>query len=132
MIFSVSYNGIGWSPGLGPDSLILTVRDLVQEMTLSSQEIPVATQSLLLSQRQDFLNNHLERNPVNPNPEGTLEMRDEVISSVGAQGIDKSGYQVTDLDDVEFYRENDQLDVDAVFRPSLDKPYSPSTFTILR
>ena len=43
-------------------------------------------------------------------------MRDEVLSSVGAhEGLDTSGYQLSaDLDDVEFYWENDQLDVDVV------------------
>ena len=30
-------------------------------------------------------------------------MRDEVLSRVGAQKFDKSGYQVSDLDDIEFY-----------------------------
>ena len=56
-------------------------------------------------------------------------MRDEVLSSVGAQDIDTSGYEVSaDLDDVEFYWENDQLDVDAVFRPSIDTPFSPTAF----
>ena len=97
-------------------------------MTISSQEIPLAAWSLLLSQRQDFLKNHLARVPTTPNQEGTMEMRDEVFSSVGAHDMDTSGYQVSDLDDVEFYWENDQLDVDAVFRPGIDKPFSPSTF----
>ena len=57
-----------------------------------------------------------------------MEMRDEVLSSVRAQYMDTSGYQVSDLDDVEFYWKNDQLDVDAVFRPSIDTPFFPSTF----
>ena len=35
-----------------------------------------------------------------------MEMRDEVLSSVGAQDMDKSGYQVSDLDDVEFLNFN--------------------------
>ena len=56
-------------------------------------------------------------------------MRDEVLSSVGAQDMDTSGYQVSaDLDDVEFYWENDQLDIDAVFRPGIDTPFSPTAF----
>ena len=57
-------------------------------------------------------------------------MRDEVFSSVGAQeGLDTSGYQASaDLDDVEFLWENDQLDVDAVFRPDIDTPFSPTAF----
>ena len=33
-----------------------------------------------------------------------------------------------DLDVVEFYWENDQLEVDAVFRPGLETPFSPSKF----
>ena len=64
MIFSVSNDGIEWSPDFGPDSVTLTVKDLVQEMTKSSQELPLAAWSLLLSQRQQFLHNHLARVPV--------------------------------------------------------------------
>ena len=103
MIFSVSNDGIERSLEFGPDSVIWTVKDLVQEMTISSQEIILAAWSLLLSQRPQFLNNHLPRVPVTPNQQGTLEMKDEVLSSEGAQDMDTSGYQVSDLDDVEFY-----------------------------
>ena len=67
MIFSVSNDGIEWSLDFGPDSATLTVDDLVQEMTISSQEFPPAAWSLLLSQRQQFLNNHLARVSVTPN-----------------------------------------------------------------
>ena len=43
--------------------------------------------------------------------------------------MDTSGYQVSaDLDDVEFYWENDQLVVHAVFRPGIDTPFSPTAF----
>ena len=100
-------------------------------MTISSQEIPLAAWSLLLSQRQQFLNNHLARVPFTPNQQGTHEMRNEVFSSVGEQeGLDTSGYQVSaaDLDEVEFYRKNVQLDVDAVLRPEIDTPFSPTAF----
>ena len=57
-------------------------------------------------------------------------MRDEVLSSVGAQkGLDTIGYQVSaDLDDVELYWEIDQLDVDVVFIPGIDTPFSPTAF----
>ena len=57
-------------------------------------------------------------------------MRDEVLSSVGAkEGLDTSGYQVsTDLNDFGFYWENDHLDVNAVFSPSIDTPFSPTAF----
>ena len=83
---------------------------------------------MLLSQRQDFLNNHLARVPINPNQEATIVMRDEVLSSVGAQDLDTSSYQVSDLEDIEFNWEDSQLDMDAVFTPSIDTPFSPTTF----
>ena len=73
-------------------------------MTKTSREIPLAAWSLLLSRKQHFLNNRLARDPVNPKKQRTREMRDEILSSVGAQeDLDTSGYQVpaADLEDVE-------------------------------
>ena len=128
MILSVSNDGIQWSLDFGPDSVTLAVNDLDQNITISSQEIPLAAWQLLLSQRQDFLNNHLARVPITPNQEGTMEMRDEVLSSVGAQDLDSSSYQVSDLEDIEFNWEDSQLDMEAVFRPGIDTPFSPTTF----
>ena len=83
---------------------------------------------MLLSQRQDFLNNRLARVPITPNQEGTMEMRDEVLSSVGAQDLDTSSYQVSDLEDIEFNWENSQLDMDSVFRPGIDTPFFSTVF----
>ena len=104
MIFSVSNDSIDWSLDSGPDSATLTVKNLVQEMTIYSQENLLAAWSLLLSQRQQFLNNHLLQVPVTPNQQRTQEMSDEVLSSVGAQDMDTSRYQVSaDLEDVEFH-----------------------------
>ena len=57
-----------------------------------------------------------------------MEMRDEVLSSAGAQDLDTSSYQVSDLEDIEFNWENDQLDLDAVFRSGIDTPFSPTAF----
>ena len=130
MIFSVSNDGIEWSLHFGPDSVTLTVKDLVHQMTISCHEIPLAAWSLSLSQSQQFSNNHLAWVPVTPNQHGTHEVRDEVLSSVGAQeGLDTSRYQVSaDLDDVEFYSEAEKLDVDVVFRPGVDTPFSPAAF----
>ena len=106
MIFSVSNDGIQWNLDFGPDSVTTAVNDLDQNVTISSQEVPLAAWQLLLSQRQDFLDNHLSRLPVTPNQEGTMEMRDEVLSSVGAQDLDTSSYQVSDLEDIEVNWEN--------------------------
>ena len=102
MIFSVSNDGIQWTLDFGTDSVTVAVNDLDQNIAISSQEIPIGAWQLLLSQRQDFLNNHLARLPITPNQEGTIEMREEVLSSVGAQGLDTSSYKVSDLEDIEF------------------------------
>ena len=66
--------------------------------------------------------------PITPNEQGTFEMREKVLSSVGARDLDTSSYQVSDLEDIEFNWENSQLDIDAVFRPGIDTPFSPTTF----
>ena len=92
MTLSVSNDGIQWNLDFGPDFVTIAVRDLNQNTTFSSQEIPLAAWQLLLSQRQDFLDNHLSRVPITPKQEGTMEMRDEVLSSVGAQDMDTSSY----------------------------------------
>ena len=67
MIFSVSNNGIQYTLDFGPDSVTISVNDLVQNLTISSQEIPLAAWQLLLSQRQEFSNNYLPRVPITPN-----------------------------------------------------------------
>ena len=66
--------------------------------------------------------------PITTNQEGTMEMRNEVLSSVGAQDLDTSSYLVSDLEDIEFNWENSQLDMDTVFRPGIDTPFSPTVF----
>ena len=124
MIFSVSIDAAERSLDCGPDSVALNLKDLVQGFTKSSQEIPLAAWSLSLSQAKELLNNHIAQDPVTPNQQGTHELR----ADVGAQDTDTSGYQVSDLDDVELYWENSQLDVDAVFRPGIDTPFSPTAF----
>ena len=53
-------------------------------------------------------------------------MREEVLSSVGTQDLDTSSNQLTDLEDIEFNCEDSQLD--SVFRPGIDTPFSPTTF----
>ena len=128
VIFSVSSDGIQWTLYFGPDSVTIAVNDLDQNKKISSQEIPLAAWQLLLAQRQDFLNNHLARVPITPNQEGTMEMRDEVLSSVGAQDLETSSYQVSDLEDIEFNWENSQLNMDSVLRPGIDTPFSPRVF----
>ena len=128
MIFSVSDDEIQWTLDFGPDSVTIAVNDLDQSITVSSQKIPLAAWQLLLSQRQDFLNKHLAQVSITPNQQETFEMRKEELSSVGAQDLDTSSYQVSDLEDIEFNWEDSHLDMDAVFRPGIDTPFSATTF----
>ena len=128
MIFSVSSDGIQWTLDFAPDSVTIAVNELDQNLTISSQELPLAAWQLLLSHSQDFVNNHLAQAPITPNQQGTFEMREEVLSSVGAQDLDTSSHQVSDLEDIEFICENSELYMDAVFRPGIDIPFSPTTF----
>ena len=50
----------------------------------------------------------------------------------GAQDLDTSSYQVSDLEDIEFNWENSQLDMDAVFRPRIDTLFLKLRLTIYR
>ena len=128
MQFTVSNNGTQWILDFTPDSVVLSVKDLDENLTISSLEIPLAAWSLLLSQRQEFLSNHLPRVPITPNQQGTFEMREEVLSIVGAQDTDTSGYELSDLEDIEFSWEDPAVDMDSVYRPGIDTPFSPSIF----
>ena len=129
MILPVSNDGIQWTLVFGPDSVTIAVNDLDQKITISSQEILPAAWQLPLPQRRDFLHNHLVRDLFTQNQEGTIEMRDKVLSSsVGAHDFDTSSYQVTDLEDREINWEISQLDMDAVLRPGSDTHFSPATF----
>ena len=128
MILSISNDGIQCNLDFAPDSVTIAVIDLVQNTTINSQEIPLAAWQLLFPKMREFLDNHLPQVPIIQSQEETMEMRDEVLSSVGAQNLDTSSYQVSNLEDIELNWENSQLDIDAVFRPGIDTPFSPTTF----
>ena len=57
-----------------------------------------------------------------------FRLKEHVLSSVEAQDMNTSSYQVSDLEDIEFNCENSQLEMDAVFRPGIDTPFSPTNF----
>ena len=127
MIFSV-FNDVNESSlDFGPDSVTLTIWDTVQKMTINSQKCPLAARILFLSEKQAFLNNHLAQDPITGNPQRTNELRYSVVSNVGAQDMETSEYQLSDLIDVEFHREIGHLEADALFRPGIDTPYTPSS-----
>ena len=112
----------------GPDSVVWSVKDLDENFTVSSLKIPLAAWSLLLFQRQEILHNHSPRVPKTPNQQGKFEMREEILSSVGAQDTDTSGYELSDLEYLEFSWEDPGVDLDSAYRPGIDIPFSPSIF----
>ena len=130
--FTVSNKGTQWILDFGPDSLVLTVKDLDENLTISSLEVSLAARSLLLSQRQEILDNHLPRVLITPNQQGTLEMREEVLSSVGAQDTDTSGYEISDLEDIEFRWEDPAVEMEIVYRLGIDTLFFPSIFDVFQ
>ena len=53
-------------------------------------------------------------------------MREEVLSSVEAQDTDTKGHEVSDLEDIESSCEYPPFDMDSIYRPRIDTPFSPS------
>ena len=56
-----------------------------------------------------------------------MEKQDELLSSVAAQDMDTSGYQLFDLEDFEFHGKHPDLNMDAPFRPVIVTSFRPST-----
>ena len=70
----------------------------------------------------------MPRVPITPNQQGTAEMRKEVLSSVGVQDTDTRGYELSDLENIEFSWEDLAVNIDNVYRPAIDTPFSASIF----
>ena len=126
--FTSSNKGTQWILDFGPDSVVLSVKHLVENLTISSVDFPLAVWSVLLPQKQEFLDNHLPRVLLTPNQQRTVEMREEVLSRFGAQDADARGYELSDLEDIEFSWEEPAVDMDSVYRSEIDTPFSPSIF----
>ena len=77
---------------------------------------------------KNFLENHLRRVPITPNQQETFEMREEVLSSVGAQDTDTRVYELSDLEDIEISWEDPAVDMDSVYGAGDDTPFPPSIF----
>ena len=126
--FTVSNNGTQWILDFGPDSVVLSLKDLDENLTISCLEIPLTAWSLLLSQRQENLDNQLPPVLLTPNEQGTFEMRKEVLSTLGAQDTETKPYELSDPKDIEFSWEDPTKGMDSVYRPGFDTPFSPSIF----
>ena len=55
-------------------------------------------------------------------------MRDEVLSSVGAQNMNTNGYQVSNQEYFDFHCDDPDLNKDAVSKPGTDTFISPTAF----
>ena len=75
------------------------------------------------------MENHLTQIPITPNHQVLLEMKEEVLASAGAQ--DTSGNELSDFEDIEFFWENSQLELGAVFGPGINTLFSPTSFNDL-
>ena len=114
MQFTESNNGTQWTLDFGLDWVVLRLEDLNEYFTISSLEILLAAWSLLLSQKQEFSDNHLPRVLTTPNQQGKFETREEILSSLGAQDTDTIGYEVSDLEDIQNSWEVLAVDVESV------------------
>ena len=115
MHFTVPKNGTQWTLHFGSDSVVLSVTDLDENLTINSLEIPLAVWSFLMSHRPEFLENHQLRVHITSNQQGTVEMREEILSSVGTQDTDTKGYELSQLEGIESSWEDPAVDMDSVY-----------------
>ena len=87
-------------------------------MTMSSQEFSKKKIPLIL------LLAHLALFAITPNQPAKPETKQLVLSSAAARDVDTSGYKISDSDVTDFFCENPQLKVDAVFRSVIDNLFS--------
>ena len=79
------------------------------------------------------MENHLTQIPITPSQQGTFELREEVVASAGAQDMDTSGYDLSDLEGIEFFWENPQVELDVVFgRPGRETFFFTNSFQRFR
>ena len=83
---------------------------------------------LAASAETSLFGHTLARLLITPNRQGAMCMFDEVLSSVGAQDMDTSWYQVSALENIEFHWKYLDLNKDTTIRPDTNTPFSPSTF----
>ena len=103
------------------------MQKLSRKGTIHQQIIPLAAWNLQLQQNLHFLDNHLSRVPITRSHQGTMGMRDGVLSIVFARDMDTSGYKMSDLGDFQFLWEDPGLNMDIVFKHRTGSPFSALT-----
>ena len=109
---------------LGSDPVTLTTEDFVQTTKTSSQEFPLSALHLLLSQRQDILDNH----SMKENQGGMNQVPVEAASGECAQEVNTSRYRAPAFEELEFHWNDCDLKKDTVSRPSIKSQFSPAAF----
>ena len=117
IFFSVSNEGIQWFLDFYQESAAFFVKDLVEELTMSSPEVSLPSWNLLLSQRQGFLNSQWHKSQSLLTSEEHLNWGRRFLL-VLEHRIGSSG-------------KNHPLEMDAVFRPGIDTCFSPAAFGTL-
>ena len=79
-----------------------------------------------------LLQTHLAKVWMNLSQQWTTKLDDEIFSSVSAQHMDTSGWQVSDLENKELQSENPGLNMDTFFRFGRRSPFFLHFSTILR
>ena len=59
-----------------------------------------------------------------------MEMREDVLGRVGREELDKNGYHVSDLEDIDFHCEDHDLNIDTIIRFGIDTDLFPQNSTI--
>ena len=75
---------------------------------------------LVVVTKARFLSKDLAGFLTTPKQQVTLEMRNEVLSSVAAEKNITNGYKASDPEDIEFHLENPQSEIHAVCGPVID------------
>ena len=109
---------------------MVVVEDLAHFSTSSREEIPLHAWLLLLPQIQEFLDYNPANVPITGNQLITMKMKHEILSTVGAQEIDKSEYILSKLGDIDFRCWNAQLQLDADFRLVMDRLFCRQSLMI--
>ena len=99
----------------GHDSVVLSVKYLDENHTISSLEFRWQLGPCCCSKDKKIWTINLARVLITPNEQATFEMREEVLSSVGAQDTDTRGCELSDLEDIEFRWEDPAVDMDNVY-----------------
>ena len=78
-----------------------------------------------------IVHSHLAQISITPNQQGKFEMKDGVLDSAGAQDMVTGSYGLSELEDIEFFWDTSQVELDAAFKPVMGTPFSTTALNNL-